>query len=234
MNTNTCLICGERNFILELKCSYCGNLIREKIPVINFGEMYQDLIFNTELAIKKILFAEHKNYTIFLFVLLGIKLTIFTFFEAAILDQDFNLSLIEIIAISLLFWITFIAFTCFLIKFFIQFFTKKKISIKNTSALINYSFIYFSTSLFVIFPLEIMLFGQYFFSKNPSIFEINIYKAIPIIAIEVIIILYSLYLLVKFLNFILYKVVNGMILAIIYLMLIFFGNYILKIILGAY
>lgn len=228
MNKIACPVCFTENFILDLRCSNCGSLIRENIRTINFGEAFTNLIFNPDFEIKRILFSEHKNYSIILLSLLAVKLTIISFFSFSIIDKNLSTSISNLSFYIFLTWIVYIFLLSIFLTFILQLITKHKIKIKNIISVIVYSFIYFSIFGILIFFLELMLFGKYLFSKNPSIFQIDFYKAITVLGIEVILILYSFYLFIKYLVFILQKKFLAIFLTTTFFIFLFIGNEIIK------
>lgn len=224
MNKLSCPICNSENFILNLRCFNCGSLIRENFRTINLGEVLKDLVFNLNFGIKRILYSERKNYVSLLLVLLSIKLTLFTFYSSSILDQSLEISINNLLLIVISFWIAVILFISLVFKIIIGKIIGQKFSYKNFISIIAYSFLYYSIFGFFLFLLEIMLFGSYFFSNNPSIFQINFYKALAVISLELILILYSIYLLINFLIFILQSKILSILFTAAFLFLIYFGN----------
>jgi hypothetical protein len=224
MNKLNCPICNSENFVLNLRCFNCGGLIRENFRTINLGEVLKDLVFNLNFGIKRILYSERKNYVSLLLVLLSIKLTLFTFYSSSILDQSLEISINNLLLIVISFWIAVVLFISLVFKIIIGKIIGQKFSYKNFISIIAYSFLYYSIFGFFLFLLEIMLFGSYFFSNNPSIFQINFYKALAVISLELILILYSIYLLINFLIFILQSKVLSFLFTAAFLFLIYFGN----------
>ncbi len=228
MNKISCPVCYSENFILDLSCSNCGSIIRENIRTLNFGEAFTNLILYPDFEIKKILFSEHKNYSFVLLILLAIKLTVISFFSLSILDKNLSISISKLFTYVLLFWLVYVYCLAVFLTLFLQLITKHKIEFKNSISVTAYSFIYFSIFGILIFLLELMLFGKYFFSKNPSIFQIDFYKSIAVLGIEIILILYSFYLFVRFLVFILQKKFIAILLSINFYIFLFIGNEMIK------
>jgi hypothetical protein len=230
MNIIQCATCGKENFILNYRCKFCNAIIREKIATINLGEILIDLLINIEIGVKKVLFAEKKSYLSLLLFLLVFKMTVLTLFNISILDfvtvhNKFNLT-----ALIFSFWIFYLVIISILIKYLLG--KLANIKIKNALSLIVYSFIYFSFSIIILFPIELMLFGVYFFSNNPSIFDINPTKAYLVIFIEVIFFLYSFYLIFNFLVFILHSKFQSILFTFLLASLIYVGNETIKTIIG--
>lgn len=201
MKEITCFSCNQNNFILELKCKNCGSILHEKYNAINLGELIYISLFDPKEAAKRVLFSSKKNYLLILLFLFVLKFVQFTSYDVSILDIH-SKSATEIYPVMFLMWFIAILILNLLMKFLFEFFTHHKISVSNVLSITVYPFLYSSISLFIIFPLELMLFGPYLFSKNPGIFEVNYLKAVSIVALELIILLYSMFLFYSFLNFV--------------------------------
>jgi hypothetical protein len=232
MNKIICPICYKENFVLDFKCADCGSIIRENYRTINLGETLKDLLFNPEFAIKKILFSEHKNYLFFLLALLGLKITVLFFYLNSIYDQDINVPILSLSFYVFSYYIIFIFLLGLIFQLIIKLITRHNIHYKNSLSIIVYSFSYFSIMGFILFILEMMLFGVYFFSRNPNIFQINSLKAIAVVGLEVILFFYSSYLFINFLVFILQKKFIALILFIVFFISFYIGSELLKKIIG--
>lgn len=197
-NMISCRICGKENFFENLKCSSCNALIRERVPSINLGETTLYLLIEPKFAIQRVFLSEKKNYLSLLLFLFSLKLTFITFYLIKITDLELvTLNLPQFIILFIIVHLTIIHLISFFAKIFIQATEKIKIKYKNYLALYVYSFLYFSISLLILIPIEIMQFGLYLFSSNPSIFEINKTKSFLLLFLELIMILYSFYLFVR-------------------------------------
>lgn len=197
-NMISCRICGKENFFESLKCSSCNALIRERVSSINLGETTLYLLLEPKFAIQRVFLSEKKNYLSLLLFLFSLKLTFITFYLIKITDLELvTLNLPQFIILSIIVHLTIIHLISFFAKIFIQATEKIKIKYKNYLALYVYSFLYFSISLLILIPIEIMQFGLYLFSSNPSIFEINKTKSYLLLFLELTMIFYSFYLFVK-------------------------------------
>lgn len=232
MNKNICTVCGLEQFILNYKCINCGNILRDKVSNINLGEILRDLLFNLDISIKKILFAEHKNYLIVFSILLSFKLSIITLIYISFLDLDPEFKNFLFLLKLLTYWLIFLFFLSFLYKLLFRFFFNIKMNFRTVHSMIIFSFLYFALSFLIFSPLEFMLFGMYFFSRNPSIFIINLGKALMISLLEVIILIYTFYLTFNFQVFILHKKNISLIITVSIFFLIFLGNEFFKTIIG--
>lgn len=229
---NICDVCNNPYFVLDYRCKICGNILRERVTVINLGEIIHSLLFEIEDGVKKILYAEKKNYVFVLLMLLSIKLTILTLFDVSFIDLNDELKSTQLIFKIFFCWFLFLFLFGVILKLMIFSIKRVSLNLKLIYSLIGYSNLFFSLTTLILFPLELMLFGAYLFSNNPSILEINYFKAVSLIVIEILIILYTIYLLFKFLVFILQQRYLAFSLAILSLFLFYTGNDIIQKIVG--
>lgn len=220
MKEIVCSYCDSLNFILELKCRNCGNLLHEKYNTIDLGELIYLSLFEPKFAAKRVLFSTKKNYLFILLILLVLKFTLFSLYDATIVDSFNDLRLDNYLVIVFE-WLIAILVVNLLMKILFELLFKQKISYLNILSMTTYPYIFSAISLFILFPLELMLFGQYLFSKNPGIFDINFTKAILITCIELVIFFYSMHLLYNFLNLVLEKKKISLLIIFVYLLIIY-------------
>lgn len=220
MREIVCSFCDRVNFILELKCKNCGNLLHEKYNTIDLGELIYLSLFEPKFAAKRVLFSTKKNYLFILLILLILKFTLFSLYDASIIDSSNDLKLVNYLFIVFMWFIAILVINL-LMKLIFELLFKQKISYFNILSITTYPFILCSISVFIIFPLELMLFGPYLFSKNPSIFDINIIKAILLTFLEILIFVYSMYLLHNFLNFVLDTKKISLLIIFVYLFMLY-------------
>jgi len=203
-----CPSCKQKNFIQNYKCMNCGIIIRDKIVNINLGDALKYLIISPKFILQRIFLAEHKNYSLILFLLLNIKLLIYHCHFLNVYDLDLSSiqSYFLLTVLILVFNLTFLIIT----QNVISILARENLSLKNLSSIFIYSLSFFSLSVIILFPLEWMQFGYFLFSRNPSMFEINSLKSIIIYFIESILIIYSLLLLCIGLSVFLSKIIYAL------------------------
>lgn len=151
--------------------------MRAKVSNIDFWAVLYQLLFDTALGFKQIVYAENKNFVAALFILFNLKLSTLLLAVSSVYDLGFSFSE---------FWIILFAFTVassifvFLYLEALRIIFEKIYQVdilrKNYFSIVGYASSIFSLSIFVLLPIELLLFGPYLFSSNPSIFAI---KAIP-------------------------------------------------------
>lgn len=196
-NIIVCKNCGSENPFYALICSKCKAYLRTRIPNIDLWFTIWKIIESPVEAIKNIIYAEHKNFTIFLLIFSAIKIAINSFIinNAIKLKNIQNGNIFNVI----LFTSVFIIITFIVAVFFIYLINNLfhiKNRIKDNFSIYTYSFIPIIFALIILTPVEYALFGHYWFTFNPSPFIIKTMESYILIVIEAIFLLWSLILFV--------------------------------------
>ncbi len=197
-NSVTCPNCNSENAFYNYTCSSCRFYLRDRIYNLDLWSLIGSLIETPSKAYRTIIFSEHKNFIVFIFVFICIKYLINTRFLSMITVGYFEstvelfLSYVIVLGAMLLFFLLF----CFgylqigkAIKFYLRF--------KDTLAIIIFSQIPFLFGLVILFPLEQVIFGDYLFSLNPNPFVIKGTIAYVFLAVEIALLIWSMFLIFK-------------------------------------
>ena len=195
-NSVVCPNCNTPNPFYNSNCSNCRNYLRDKVHNLDLWPNISMLIESPSKAFNKIIFAEHKNFILFLFLIIAIKHLINTRFISMLTLGSFNTtvelfySYLIVTGVMLFYYVIF----SFL---YLKIGTSMNISLrlKDTLALIIYSQLPFVFGLVLLFTLELIIFGDYLFSINPSPFIIKTTLAYLFSGLEIFIILWSTFLL---------------------------------------
>ena len=193
-----CKKCNHVNPPYKNICTECKSYLRERVVNIDLWNTIQLIIEDPVKAFKQIIFAEHKNFILFLTFFISIKnLIIARYFSVPALGVNgvtapFVLSLILGISLS----VFLLSLFTFLLKSFYNF---KKINLrfKDIYAINVYSFIPYLFGLIFIFPVELIVLGGDIFSNNPYSFQIKPLITYILLGVELITILWSFYLIQK-------------------------------------
>lgn len=173
-NKISCENCNSENDHFKLNCDSCGSLLRDKFPNVDLFSTIWQLIESPTNALKKIVYAEHKNYQLFILVFLVTKLAFTSFFLQSLLikpvnyQQYFGLNLGLGISVLFIFFIL----VPFLVKLILKSYLVKT-RYKDNLATLIYSQIPIVLFLIIILPIEFALFGKYWLFSNPSPFLIK-------------------------------------------------------------
>lgn len=173
-NQLVCSKCQTENPFYGLICTNCKSYLRERINNLDLWEILARLVDNPISAFKKIIQSEHKNFITFILFFTSLKL----FIDARFLSLTFHKG--EGLWNNLLtgFLIVLFALVILVLIFsaalkYINEMMNLKTRIRDNSAILIYSFIPYIFALFILLPLELVIFGGSLFSNNPSPFVIK-------------------------------------------------------------
>lgn len=194
-NVVVCKNCSSENPFFALICYNCKSYLRERIYNIDLWKIIGLLIEAPSKAFRTIIFSEHKNFLILLFILVsgkiflnGIYLTIFFRKWNASFSNYFTGYIIILI------------FTVIMILIYtgaLGEITKKlsvKTRFKDNFSILIYSFLPYVFGFLILFPLELILFGEYLFYYDPSPFLLKGAIAYILLGFELLIILWCFFL----------------------------------------
>ena len=198
INSVSCPNCKADNPFYNTICSSCKTYLRDRVYNLDLWALVSSIIESPSKAIRTVIFSEHKNFIFFILLFLALKYLINTRFVSMISVGDFQstvglqISYLIILGCTIIFFLTFSYLYNSIGK-------SKNISIrfKDTFALIIYSQIPLVFGLIILFSLELVIFGDYLFSLNPTPFTIKGLIAYFFLLIEVGTIIWSIFLLFK-------------------------------------
>jgi hypothetical protein len=197
-NSVTCPNCNSENPFFNSICSGCKYYLRDKIYNLDLWTMISSLIEAPTKAFRTIIFSEHKNFIFFILFFVSIKYLVNARFIAMLSIGEFQstiglqLSYLIVLGITLVYFIIFSLIYKSLSKR-----NQVNIRFKDTFALIIYSQIPFLFGLIILFPLELVILGDYLFSMNPTPFIIKGSITYFFLAIEIGLIIWSIFLIYK-------------------------------------
>ena len=213
-----CKKCNHVNPAYKSICEECKSYLRERVVNIDLWNTIQMIIEEPSAAFRQIIFAEHKNFVIFLIFLIGTKnLIISRFISVPQLGSDGVItSIMYSLILSIIFSI--IPFLLLTVTQIIVY-KKKKIYLrfKDIYATNVYAFIPYIFGLIFIFPIELTVLGGNIFSNNPYSFQIKPTISYILIGIEIIVLIWSLILVSKSV----YIIVSNRIISILLTIIIF-------------
>ncbi len=196
-NKIICSSCGEFNALYRLNCSNCSSFLRERVVNIDLWASIWGLFYAPVETFKKIVFAEHKNFIIFILILSGTKIFFHeVFFRKLLSEGEFEVANISLSLISSLISFIVIILLLALFNYYLYKISKSEIRYKDSLTILIYSFMPQLFSLFILAPVEYALFGKFWFTFNPSPFFIKETAAYMIVGIEGVLLLWSLLLMI--------------------------------------
>jgi len=197
-NSVECPHCKTDNANFSATCSKCNSYLREKVVNLDLWKTIGMLIESPSEAFRNIIYSEHKNFIIFILLFASVKLLIDTRFVSLITVTEFHSTiglgisyLLLIVPLFILLFLTSIIFKT------ISGTAGINTRIKDYFAVMCFTIIPFVFGALIIFPFELIIYGDYLFSVNPSPFVIKKYFAYFFLLLEVAIILWSIFLSFK-------------------------------------
>lgn len=197
-NSVTCPNCNSENPFYNSVCSVCKFYIRDRIYNIDLWTVISSLIESPSKAFRTIIFSEHKNFIFFILFFVSAKYLINARFISMISVGEFQstvglqYSYLIVLGIISIYYLLF-SFAYKLIGRL----NEIQIRFKDTLSLIIFSQIPLLIGLVVVFPLELVIFGDYIFSLNPAPFIIKKNIAYFFLSIELSLIFWTILLVFK-------------------------------------
>jgi hypothetical protein len=194
-NVIICKSCNSENPYYEVICVNCHSFLRERIFNIDLWKTIEQLIETPVTAFRRIIQSEHKNFISLIFIFAVFKLFISSIFISLIFFKDEQvlnnfISRFFIFAGGMLVLLLFIS----LILRFILKSGGIKSRYKDLLALLTFSLMPYSFAAIILFPVELIIFGNYLFSVNPSPFIVKSFFAWVLLVLEILLIIWSVFL----------------------------------------
>ncbi len=195
MNNITCKNCSAENPFYELICRNCKAYIRERIVNIDFWKTLEQLIESPVKGFTAIIHAEHKNLILFITFMTAVKMLINIMLLSPITSrtnnpfEHFGRNFFIVLGLLLFLYFSF----SFLERMILRL-SKNETRLKDNFSVLSYSFIPHVFGAFILFPIEMVVFGGFLFSNNPSPFILKESVAYMLLGFEVILILWQLFL----------------------------------------
>ncbi len=164
-NENICSNCGTNNPFYKKNCTNCKHYLRATVVNIDLWKTIWLLFENPSKAFTDIIFAEHKNFLVPLLTLLSIKIYLTAFIIQSVLlslSKTTNYLIYNTLILCGIYIVSIVLFSFFFTKI------TNKTRFKDNVSLITYSFIPIIFSLIILTPIEYGIFGEYWFTHNPS------------------------------------------------------------------
>jgi len=194
-NIVTCPNCSSENPYYKLTCSNCNSYIRDRISNLDLWNIISMLIENPVKAFQQIIYSDHKNFIFFILFFLAVKYLINARFISLLTIGRFTTT--TSLPVSFILILTFLVTALVLFAFiFTRINSSSRFStrFRDIFSIVTYSQLPHVFGLAVLFPIELIIFGDYIFSINPSPFAIKELIAYTLLTVEVLIVLWSIFL----------------------------------------
>ena len=194
-NSIVCNNCKTENPFYKLICENCKSYIRDRVYNIDLGNVIARLIDSPTAGFRTIIFSEHKNFLVFLILLSTLKFEIDSIFISLFFKKD--VITLSNFATGYLVLVLILAAVFLLFSYLVTILNKRigyESRVKDNYSIYFYSFLPHIFAIIILFPLELVMFGEYLFSINPSPFALKEFIAYTLLILEILIILWSLFL----------------------------------------
>jgi hypothetical protein len=192
----TCTVCGAQNDTLAVVCFSCKSFLQTKVDNLNLFETLWGLMETPGATFRRIALARHKNYSVLLSSLLGCSLLFGAVWYRSLGASFANLAMLVVSGIVAGPPLgTAFALLCALVIRVAGKAIGAKGSFKNLFAAVAYASSPVTYALVLVFPIEIAIFGSYFFGNNPPPAVINPAVYYVLVGLDGAAILWSLMLL---------------------------------------
>jgi len=190
-----CKNCQTLNPFHELTCRNCKSYLRERVYNLDLWKLLEQLIESPKNGFTKIIYSEQKNFIVFIILIASFKFylnTIFFFLTNPLTNLS-SANIIRNYLILLLSVVVIISLFSLLIKITNQI-SGLVTRVKDIFSILSYSLIPNIFALAIFFPLELIFFGEYLFSNNPSPFIIKETVAYIMLVLELLLVVWTFFL----------------------------------------
>ncbi len=170
-----CNVCNTENMDFSIRCGTCGSLLQQRQRTLDFFSTISNLWRYPDFAFRKIILAEHRNYTILIALLEAAGLSflfLFVIKAGDVLSIDLKQLLSTGIGLAVVVFFPFL-YLFSLLCYFSARVSRTGASLRGFTASMIYALHPIAISAVIILPCEIAVFGPYVFSNNPSPQTIN-------------------------------------------------------------
>ena len=194
-NDQICSNCGKENALFEKNCSNCKHYLRTTIVNIDLWQTVWQLIESPTTGLKNIIWAEHKNFIVFLLLALACKLYLASVTIQSAISRYFYQTehiIYNALICSGIYIVTVIILSKLLSMVLAR---KTKTRFKDNLSIIIYSTIPLVFGAIFLIPVEYGIFGKQWFDYNPSPFIIKESLAYILLFLEVLMFIWSVFIL---------------------------------------
>ncbi len=192
-----CGSCKTENSFYSINCKSCNAFLRAKIVNIDLWDTLWKLLESPVKTAETLIQSEHKNFTITILILAGIKIgiSLLAVSNAFFLFDEEILSSLNFIIICTIFFVILLFAVSYAITSLNKIFGIDN-RFKDNLSIYSYSFLPIVLTLMILSPIQLALFGIYWFSFNPSPILFKPMAAYVMIFLEGLFYLWSLILLI--------------------------------------
>lgn len=192
----TCKVCQSTNHHLATICVSCGSYIQPKVDNLDLFSTAWKVIESPSRGFRTVALATHKNFCVFISSAagVGIAFTLFWFIHFG----DIVPELFSLLLIGLLFGFVVGPLTVLVFSLILKAVTaigRMRIRFRNIYASAAYALTPVLLSVLFILPIELLTFGSFMFSRNPSPYLLRPFSYIMMIGFDAVCALWTVILM---------------------------------------
>lgn len=225
-----CNNCGEENPFYRLTCKKCNSFLRARIPNIDLFQTIAGIFESPVKTFDSIIQADHKNFVIWLTLIMSIKFMLVSFqVKNALFNKGYPEILLFTNVVTFIIIFSAIVTMAALVITLLNNALGLKTRFKDNYSLYIYSFIPQMLAAVILFPVELALYREYWFTFNPSPLIVKPTVTYLLFIIEGIMLVWSL-ILFAFATYSqsrskIYSVIIGLIMSIGYLLAVLYAPF---------
>lgn len=180
-----CSVCNTTNDHLATICKSCGAYLQTRTDSLDLFQTAWNVLENPKKAFHTIAVATHKNYSYIIPAIAGYAFVFFLFW--LLRAGEYTNSLLNFLAAGFVAGPPFGILAVLIFSVVISILLRARgrdVSFRNCMAVISYSLIPVVVSVFIVLPLEIMTFGLFFFTSNPSPYLLKPFSYVALLVLD--------------------------------------------------
>ena len=182
---NSCAVCHAENDHLATVCTSCGGFLQRRIENLDLFSSSWQVLERPVAGFRIIALAKHKNYMVLLSAVAGFAF-VFGFFWLA-KAGEYAQNLINILAAGLALGppvgIVVVLSVSWAIVVFSRF-MRLRVRLRDVYAVAAYASVPLILSSILLLPIEVLSFGTYFFTRDPSPYLIRPLSYVTLLALD--------------------------------------------------
>jgi hypothetical protein len=190
-----CPTCNAENDSYALICTNCRGYLQNRVPNLDLFETVWGVVESPPGTFRRIALAEHKNYSFVLFTGLGVAI-MFTLFWLHRFGNVID-SIPGLLGAGLAAGIVvgpILGFVLPGVAHLVLTLSGVKVRFRNSLAALAYAVSPVVSSVVIILPIELALFGMYLFTSNPSPYALKPVAYVMLIGFDSLLALWSILL----------------------------------------
>ena len=192
-----CPNCRFQNGDLAVLCANCGGFVQARVQTLDLFSTTWQLVESPERGMKRVILSVHKNYVVLLSSLYGIGLAFFLMWLLRLGNLFDNLQQLLFAGLLMgppagIFHITLVGIVGLVVSRIFA----VRVRLLDLLAVAAYASMPVTVGVVFILPVEVVTFGQFLFTQNPSPLVIKPVSYIILMTLDGVTIIWSIFLMV--------------------------------------